>query len=84
MHARILFTVVNLCNAVLAKKAAGELMRIKSKNPEHFTSIALFRKVMGVLESYSFRLHVRRFVIDLFDNADVAGNIGRLNRYLGV
>ena len=67
MHARILSTVLNLCNAVLAKKAAGELVRIKGKNPEQFTSIALFRKVMGILESYSFRLHVRRFVIDLFD-----------------
>lgn len=67
LHGRILSTVVNLCNAVLAKKAAGELMRLKAKNGEAFSSITLFRKVMAVLEQYSFRLHVRRFVIDLFD-----------------
>ena len=67
VHARILTATINLCNTVLTKKAAGELMSIKTKAPEQFSSISLFRKVMGVLENYNFRLQVRRFVIDLFD-----------------
>lgn len=41
--------------------------RLKSKATEHFKSTLLFRKVMSILESHSFRLPVRRFVIDLFD-----------------
>ena len=67
VHGRVLSTVVNLCNTVLTKKAAGELLRIKAKSPEQFASIPLFRKVMQVLESYNLRLQIRRFVIDLFD-----------------
>ena len=67
VHARVLSTLINLCNTVLTKKAAGEIMRIKAKSPEHFSSVVLFRKVMKVLENYNFRLQIRRFVIDLFD-----------------
>ena len=65
--ARILSAVTNLCNTVLTKKAASELLGIKAKCPASFTSIPLFRKVMRILENYNFRLQVRRFVIDLFD-----------------
>ena len=67
LQTRILSTVANLCNTVLTKKAASELLSIKAKSPAPFTSVSLFRKVMCVLESYNFRLQVRRFVIDLFD-----------------
>ncbi|KAL9129359.1 MAG: hypothetical protein Q9217_002159 [Psora testacea] len=66
-HARILAIVTDLGNTVLTKKAAGDLYSIKAKAPEQFGSVALFHKVMRVLENYNFRLQVRRFVIDLFD-----------------
>ena len=69
IHARILAIVTDLGNTVLTKKAAGDLYSIKAKSPEQFNSVALFRKVMRVLENYNFRLQVRRFVIDLFDKA---------------
>lgn len=39
---------------------------MKSKRAENFSQIPLFRKVMHTLENHTFRLPVRRFVIDLF------------------
>ena len=59
----------DLGNTVLTKKAASDLFAIKTKSPEQFTSVALFRKVMATLEKHNFRLPVRRFVIDLFDKS---------------
>ncbi len=45
------------------------MSRMKIKATEKFKSTILFRKVMSILESHSFRLPVRRFVIDLFDKS---------------
>lgn len=67
--ARILKLVSDLGNTVLTKRAAGDLFSSKTKSPEVFTSVALFRKVMLILEKHNFRLPVRRFVIDLFDKS---------------
>lgn len=71
VHSRVLAVVTDLSNTVLTKKAAGELHGMKAKSPELFVSVALYKKVMGVLEGYNFRLQVRRFVIDLFDKGIV-------------
>ena len=67
MQARILSLACELGNPVLTKRAASDLFGIKTKAPDLFTSVALFGKVMLILEKHSFRLHVRRFLIDLFD-----------------
>lgn len=67
--ARILKLVSDLGNTVLTKRAASDLFSIKTKSPEQFTSVSLFRKVMLLLEKHNFRLPVRRFVIDLFDKS---------------
>ena len=48
-------------------RAVADRRRIKSKKPELFRSIPLFNRVMFILECHSFRLPVRRFVIDMFD-----------------
>lgn len=69
VHARILALVRDLGNTVLTKRAASDLYSIKTKSPEHFTSVSLFRKVSEVLGGHSFRLPVRRFVIDAFDKS---------------
>ena len=69
LQARILKLASDLGNTVLTKRAAADLYSIKSKSPEQFTSVALFRKVMVILEYHNFRLPVRRFVIDLFDKS---------------
>ena len=69
IQARVVALVTDLGNTVLTKKAAGDLYNMKASMPEQFASIALFRKVMRVLEKYNFRLQVRRFVMDLFDKS---------------
>ena len=65
--AHILSLASDLGNTVLTKRAASDLFGMKSKAPELFTSVALFRQIMLVLEKHNFRLPVRRFLIDLFD-----------------
>ena len=67
VQARILSLAGDLGNTVLTKRAASDLLGIKSNAPEFFSSVALFRKIMGVLEKHNFHLQVRRFLIDLFD-----------------
>ena len=67
MQARLLSLAGDLGNTVLTKRAASDLLGIKSKAPDLFTSVPLFRKIMVILEKHNFRLQVRRFLIDLFD-----------------
>ena len=67
IQARILSLAGDLGNTVLTKRAASDLFGIKTKAPELFSSVALFRKIMLILEKHNFRLLVRRFLIDLFD-----------------
>ena len=67
VQARILSLAGDLGNTVLTKRAASDLFAIKTKAPELFTSVKLFRKIMLILEKHNFRLQVRRFLIDLFD-----------------
>lgn len=44
-----------------------ESCRLKSRHPIYFRRPSLFRTVLAILEKHHFRLHVVRFVIDLFD-----------------
>lgn len=37
----------------------------------HFQNSDLYRRVMTLLESYRYRQHVRRYIIDLFDKSVV-------------
>ena len=69
VQTRVLSLTVDLGNTVLTKRAAGDLLNIKSKAGEHFTSVRLFRRVMAILESHAFRLPVRRFILELFDKS---------------
>lgn len=38
-------------------------LSIKTKSPETFTSVGLFRKVMLILEKHTFSLRTRRFIM---------------------
>lgn len=42
-------------------------IRLKNEHPDRFSNPALYGRVVNLLESYRFRQHVRRFVLDLFD-----------------
>jgi len=67
VNARILELVIDLGNMVLTKRAISELSHIKAKKASGFKSVALFKKVMTLLEYHHFRLPMRRFVIELFE-----------------
>jgi len=67
VKARILNLMKDLCNPVLAKRRATEMLIIKTKRPAPFKHTSFFHKVMKLLEAHHFRLPVLRFVIDLFD-----------------
>ncbi|KAL8677998.1 MAG: hypothetical protein Q9186_005628 [Xanthomendoza sp. 1 TL-2023] len=69
IHARVLNLVTDTVNTVLTKKAATDLNGLKTRHPEAFTSIDLYRKVRDILGRYNFHLPVRRFVLDLFNKS---------------
>lgn len=67
---RILELIADLGNTVLQKRGMTELLHVKSKKElDNFRRPDLFKKVMILLEAHHFRIHVRRFVIDLFDRS---------------
>ena len=67
VFAKVLKAIVDLGNAVLTKRAAGELHAVKAKKPECFKDVQLFRKTLIILESHHFRLPARQYALDLFD-----------------
>lgn len=42
---------------------------LKTKHPDYFRQVDLFRKTLTILESQHFRLPARRFALDLFDKS---------------
>jgi rapamycin-insensitive companion of mTOR len=66
-NARMLKAVIEMGNTVLAKKVAVELNGLKSRHPEAFKQVSLFKKTLVLLESHHYRLWQRQFILDLFD-----------------
>ncbi|KAJ5938569.1 hypothetical protein N7466_001703 [Penicillium verhagenii] len=66
---KILKLIVDMGNTVLSKRSASDLHGMKSKQPERFHQVHLFRKALCILESHHFRLPARRFALDLFDKS---------------
>ncbi|MCJ1350863.1 MAG: hypothetical protein MMC33_000844 [Icmadophila ericetorum] len=67
IQSRVLSLVVDLGNTVLTNRAAAELRGIKAKHPGTFSSVSLFKRIMVILQSHTYRLLVRRFVMEMFD-----------------
>jgi rapamycin-insensitive companion of mTOR len=44
---------------------------LKANHPANFASSDLYKQVMALLEAYRYRLHVRRFILDLFERSVV-------------
>ncbi|KAF8466401.1 Rapamycin-insensitive companion of mTOR, N-term-domain-containing protein [Kalaharituber pfeilii] len=66
MTTKILTSIVNLSNHILEISATKELTKLKTTHAAYFQSPDLYRCVMKLLESYRFRLHVRKQIMDLF------------------
>jgi len=75
LDSRILESIANLSNHIKEGQATKELLRLKAGHATHFTSPDLYRRVMALLESYRYRLHVRRFVVELFDRSVIEGMV---------
>ncbi|OOQ85346.1 putative cytosolic regulator Pianissimo [Penicillium brasilianum] len=69
VNQKILKLIVDMGNTVLSKRSATELHSLKSKQPDKFHQVHLFRKALCILESHHYRLPARRFAIDLFDKS---------------
>ncbi|KAJ5485179.1 hypothetical protein N7539_005167 [Penicillium diatomitis] len=69
VNQKILKQIVDMGNTVLSKRSATDLHGLKSKQPERFHQVQLFRKALFILESHHYRLPARRFALDLFDKS---------------
>lgn len=66
-NTRLLKAVVEMANSVVAKKVEMELRAIKTRHPEGFTHVSLFKKTLLLLESHHYRQWQRQAILDLFD-----------------
>jgi rapamycin-insensitive companion of mTOR len=66
--ADIMTWIGNLSNHIVAERAMINLKRAKVKHAEEFQKLSLAMDVLKALESYKFRLPVRRFIYSLIDD----------------
>ncbi|KAI5305862.1 hypothetical protein KEM56_003078 [Ascosphaera pollenicola] len=69
LHQKILGLMVDLGNSILAKRAASDLHTLKTRHPDAFRDLAIFRKTLILLDSHHYRLQTRRFALDIFDKS---------------
>jgi len=67
----ILSYVGKLSNHITADTASRNLKRVRSKNPECFSSADIILRVFQMMSHYKFRLGVRRFLHECFDLSGV-------------
>jgi len=65
----IITWIGNLANHITVESANKSLKRTKSKHPEYFKDSKLVVEVFNMLESYDFRLPVRRFIQSLIPDS---------------
>lgn len=63
----IIQNLADLSNHILANNASKNLSKLKIQHRESFSDMHTYRNALKLLEHYSFRLPVRRFIIELFD-----------------
>jgi len=64
---RVLKLIGNLSNHITQKYALPELRKVAQKNPDIFLDVEVFHCVIMILTNYSFKLQVRRYILQLFD-----------------
>ncbi|KAA8893128.1 Rapamycin-insensitive companion of mTOR, N-term-domain-containing protein [Sphaerosporella brunnea] len=67
IDSEIIGAVANLSNHIKESQATKDLVKLKAAHASHFASPDLYRRIMGLLESYRYRLQMRRFIIEMFD-----------------
>ncbi|KAK6346439.1 hypothetical protein TWF730_010761 [Orbilia blumenaviensis] len=64
---KLLVAMTNLSNHILANEASRELVKLKQSNPDLFQSPEVYCQTLRILESYRYRLPVRRFILEIFE-----------------
>ncbi|KAF3940113.1 hypothetical protein ABW19_dt0207420 [Dactylella cylindrospora] len=64
---RLVTSMTNLSNHILANEASRDLAKLKQNYAELFQSTEIYNLALRILESYRYRLPVRRFILELFD-----------------
>ncbi|KAK6353200.1 hypothetical protein TWF696_005183 [Orbilia brochopaga] len=64
---KFLTAVTNLSNHILANEASREIAKLRQNCVELFQSPDIYCQVLRILESYRYRLPVRRFILELFE-----------------
>ncbi|SDA01470.1 BZ3500_MvSof-1268-A1-R1_Chr10-1g02698 [Microbotryum saponariae] len=63
----LLSALSNLSNHILATKASKTLARLKQKHRSLFSDPGIFYRALEMLANSSYRLAIRRYILDLFD-----------------
>ncbi|KAH9452898.1 hypothetical protein Pst134EB_016847 [Puccinia striiformis f. sp. tritici] len=66
IHRKILVSIANLSNHLLANNSSKTLARLKLRHRESFTDLGLFYRTLKILGNYHYRLMTRRYVMELF------------------
>ncbi|KAA1078672.1 hypothetical protein PGTUg99_011011 [Puccinia graminis f. sp. tritici] len=66
IHRKILTSIANLSNHLLANNSSKTLTRLKNKYREAFQDLGLFHRTLKILGNYHYRLVTRRYILELF------------------
>jgi len=80
LQLEIITAVGHLSNFISAESASRTLKRLKGQNPSEFANPVLHQDIFKLLITYKFRLPVRRFIYEIFN--DLASSEESLNSLL--
>ncbi|KAI3485297.1 hypothetical protein L1887_51410 [Cichorium endivia] len=64
---KIITSIANLGNSILAANASRSLSRLKAKHARAFQDMAVLARAVELMDHFHFRVAVRRYVWELFD-----------------
>lgn len=77
---KIMSALTDLSNQILANEASKQLVKLETKYGSKFSSYSLFVEAMHLLESYHYKLPVRRFIFELFDMSGLLERVAKKQR----
>ncbi|PLW12704.1 hypothetical protein PCASD_21619 [Puccinia coronata f. sp. avenae] len=66
IYRKILNSIANLSNHLLANNSSKTLAKLKAKHREAFQDLGLFYRTLKMLGNYHYRLLTRRYIMELF------------------
>jgi len=84
VYRKILDSIANLSNHLLANNSSKTLARLKSKHREAFQDLGLFYRTLKILGNYHYRLLTRRYIMELFGDIKLDSSSARQIHEAGV